>query len=199
MGFDSPRHRRVARDRRDGLLSPFLRKRRIVAALPYLRGRILDYGCGPGALAEYVPPHQYLGVDIDQDALDDATKMFPDHSFARPSDVVEKRFDSIAAIAVIEHLPSPHEFMEWACGRLQLGGRLILTTGLPQTDFLHDIGSRVFLLSQEAHEEHVSVIGKKGLLGLATDQLESIKYRRFLWGLNQLVVYELTGVSSQSP
>ena len=34
----------------EGLLSPMLRNRRIQAVKPFLRGRVLDVGCGNGAL-----------------------------------------------------------------------------------------------------------------------------------------------------
>ena len=35
----------------EGLFSPFLRSRRLKAACPYIKGRVLDVGCGTGALA----------------------------------------------------------------------------------------------------------------------------------------------------
>jgi len=38
-------------DQADGFLSPFLRKKRIEMALPFIKGRVIDIGCGVGKLA----------------------------------------------------------------------------------------------------------------------------------------------------
>ncbi len=65
----------------EGLLSPFLRNKRFVNVKPFLRGRILDYGCGSGGLAEIVPADCYLGIEIDHDSLQFARSRFPSHDF----------------------------------------------------------------------------------------------------------------------
>lgn len=41
-------------DQADGFLSPFLRKKRIEMALPFIKERVIDIGCGVGKLAKYV-------------------------------------------------------------------------------------------------------------------------------------------------
>ena len=46
-----------------GLLSPYLRNRRLAMARPLLTGRVLDVGCAEGHLAESVPADRYVGVD----------------------------------------------------------------------------------------------------------------------------------------
>ena len=38
----------------EGLLSPMLRHMRIEKAKPYLNGKVLDIGCGSGALAKFI-------------------------------------------------------------------------------------------------------------------------------------------------
>ena len=65
----------------EGLLSPYLRSKRIGAALPFLKGRILDYGCGSGALAAVVKPDRYVGVDVDRFVLNRARNNFPQYFF----------------------------------------------------------------------------------------------------------------------
>lgn len=48
----------------EGLLSSWLRKLCFKAALPYLQGHVLDFGCGTGGLAVFVVP-SYYGTEID--------------------------------------------------------------------------------------------------------------------------------------
>jgi len=52
-------------DQTDGFLSPFLRKKRIEMALPFIKGRVIDIGCGVGKLAKYVEAENYVGIDKD--------------------------------------------------------------------------------------------------------------------------------------
>ncbi len=51
-------------DQTDGFLSPFLRKKRIEMALPFIKGRVIDIGCGVGKLAKYVEAENYVGIDL---------------------------------------------------------------------------------------------------------------------------------------
>ena len=62
--------------RRVGLLSPFLKRRRLQAVQPWLKGHILDFGCGYGGLAQYVTPDKYVGTDVDRQVLGVAEALF---------------------------------------------------------------------------------------------------------------------------
>ena len=183
----------VRNDHRDGLLSPYLRRHRVEVSIPYLRGSVLDYGCATGTLAEHVAADSYFGLDRDEDSLETARNNHPSHRFGTVDDVDNEEYDTIAALAVIEHLPDPEAFMTWCEERLRSGGHLLITTGIPQTDWLHDIGSKMGLLSREVHEEHVSIMNAKGLAGLATDKLSLVEQKYFLFGVNHLAVFRLGG------
>ena len=52
-------------DRANSFLSPFLRKKRIEMALPFIKGRVIEMGCGVGKLAIYVEAENYVGIDKD--------------------------------------------------------------------------------------------------------------------------------------
>ena len=52
----------------EGILSPFLAKKRMSKVLPFLNGSVLDYGCGVGNLAEVVDK-DYVGFDIDNETF----------------------------------------------------------------------------------------------------------------------------------
>ncbi len=179
-------------DQVTGFLSPFLRRRRLAAVSQHLHGRVLDYGCGVGYLANLVPPDLYVGVDIDLDSIKIARVHHPQHCFH----VVEENadhgvFDTLVAAAVIEHLPAPEDVLKSWAGMLAPGGRIVLTTPDPHLEWVHELGAKLGLFSKEADDEHVTRIEKSALNEFCkTTGLKLIDYRRFLLGANQLAVLQ---------
>lgn len=175
----------------EGLLSPFLRKKRIQAAGPYLRGQVLDYGCGSGMLAAYVEPGLYFGVDTDPAMIDLARSTFTRHSFSVEELPQGRRFDTIVALAVIEHVPDPAKFLNTALRLLAPGGSIVLTTPHPSFRGVHDLGARLRLFSRSASEEHQELLDGRAMRRLAIDcGLNITGYRRFLFGANQLFLLQ---------
>lgn len=177
----------------EGLLSPFLRKKRFDAAKPFLNGRILDFGCGAGGLAEYVPHDRYLGVDIDKYSLKQAQTRFPRHRFVADLSEVDDKFDSVVSLAVIEHVPKPAEFLRALAGHLDdsAGACLTVTTPHPSVDWVHDVGAVIGLFSKHANEEHEDLLDRAKLQeACSCAGLKLVLYRRFLLGANQLAVFE---------
>jgi 2-polyprenyl-3-methyl-5-hydroxy-6-metoxy-1,4-benzoquinol methylase len=171
----------------EGLLSPWLRSRRLAAAVPLLRGRVLDVGCGAGALAQAVPPADYLGVEPDEASRRAAQHRWPLHRFVDEWPIDEPPFDTIALLAVIEHISAPAEWLQGLTASLASDGRLVLTTPHPAAERIHSLGSRIGLFSAHAAEEHESLLDRQALGRLAaTAGLTVVGYRRFLGGLNQL-------------
>jgi 2-polyprenyl-3-methyl-5-hydroxy-6-metoxy-1,4-benzoquinol methylase len=95
-----------------GLLSPFVRKQRLKAAEPYLKGKVLDVGCGSGALAGLIPTNRYLGVDIDEESLAQARQEYPQHCFQTMLPPPDPIFNTVVSLAVIEHVPNPATFLK---------------------------------------------------------------------------------------
>ena len=151
----------------------------------WLRGRVLDYGCGVGRLAAYVPPANYVGLDPDPESLDQARHTFPRHRFVTDFSAREK-FDTIVALAVIEHLPDPLAFLEWASELLSQGGNVIITTPHRAFRRWHEWGARIGLFSSEAAHEHNILFDSRSFDELlAKSRLRVIRYARFLGGANQ--------------
>lgn len=176
----------------EGLLSPFLRRARLRAVHPYLLGRLLDVGCGSGKLAGLVPPDRYLGVDIDSESLERAAREHPGHRFTAALPGETESFDTIVALAVIEHVASPAGFLAELARRLSAapGSRIVVTTPHPAAEWIHDAGARLGLFSRHANEEHEQLLDREVLATIgARAGLRLISYRRFLLGANQLAVY----------
>lgn len=172
----------------EGKLSPFLRGKRIAAALPHIRGRVLDYGCGSGALAEHVDPDLYLGYDPDEQSVKLAWRLRPAHQFTiTPPGPGE--FNTVVALAVLEHIGEPARFLANLSRYLAPGGHIVLTTPHPRLEFAHTAGALVGLFSREAHDEHEALLDGEAIMALVADAgLRVEVYRQFLAGANQLVV-----------
>jgi len=181
-------------DQISGLFSPFLRRRRLAASAAWLgSGPVLDVGCGTGALAHLVHPENYVGIDTDEDSLIEARRSHPEHRFedaaaflARPRD---RAFDTVIALAVIEHVPEPAAWLGRLAPLLAEDGRVVLTTPHPLFRRVHECGAMLGLFSREAMHEHETLLNFRQLRDTADKAgLEIVHYRRFLCGANQLFI-----------
>jgi 2-polyprenyl-3-methyl-5-hydroxy-6-metoxy-1,4-benzoquinol methylase len=174
-------------DQITGFLSPWLRDRRLKMVRPYVQGRVLDYGCGVGVLAEMCKPDFYLGVDIDKESIGIAKRTYPHFRFEY--EVPEAgNFDTIVGLAVIEHLSNPVALLEKFKLILEPEGCVVLTTPHPLFRGLHDFGSKIGLFSPD-NDEHEQFIDYRLMEEIATRAGLVIKeYKRFLLGANQLFV-----------
>lgn len=176
----------------EGLLSPWLRKQRFKAALPHLKGRVLDFGCGSGMLAAFVDTDFYLGVEVDESSLQQACSNYPAHHFIPKLPDSEEKFDSIVSLAVIEHVNDPADFLSRLAGYLNPApsSRVVITTPYPSVDWIHDLGAKIGLFSKHANEEHEDLLDRSKLekAGLNAG-LKMVTYQRFLFGANQVAVF----------
>jgi SAM-dependent methyltransferase len=185
----------------EGSLSPFLRRRRFAAAKPFLRGRILDIGCGAGRLAAWFGPDNYVGVEIDPESLRKARTTFPGHRFEADFPSEREKFDTVVALAVIEHVSDPGAFLK-KLSRYLVDSReasIVCTTPHPAAEWIHDVGAGLGLFSKHANEEHEALLGRRKLSDAAAAAgLGMTAYRRFLLGANQLAVFQPKGGDAAS-
>lgn len=107
-------------------LGIFLMRWRNRVVLPYIRGDVLDVGCGTNTLLkayrQQCPDLKSVGVDVypwegvDQLILDAAKLPFEAGSF-----------DTVCCIAALNHIPNRLEFLWEAHRILRPGGRCVLT------------------------------------------------------------------------
>ena len=172
-----------------GLLSGYMQRQRIAAALPLLSGQVLDLGSGTGLLAEHVPPERYCGWDINAGAARGAGRRYPKHKFS--TDLPDGPFDTAVALAVIEHVPEPvaQAVSDWIAP-LKPGGRFVLTTPHKAFRRVHETAASLGLAASSAADDHEVLFNRTTLVeALAPLPLELETYRRFLFGMNQLFVF----------
>jgi 2-polyprenyl-3-methyl-5-hydroxy-6-metoxy-1,4-benzoquinol methylase len=165
---------------------------------PYVRGRVLDIGCGFTHLPDRLVADQtYVGVDVVAEAVRLSQARYPQHAFyhcdvdraplSLPLD--GQAFDTILLMAVVEHLSSPREILRAVRPYLAPGGQLLLTTPSPLGDWVHRAGSRVKLFYPEHVVQHVKIFGRRALLELLTDcGFEVAAFHYFEGWINQLAV-----------
>ncbi|MEZ2331798.1 class I SAM-dependent methyltransferase [Mesorhizobium sp. RCC_202] len=176
----------------EGLLSPFLRRQRISAVRPFLRGRVLDVGCGSGALAAYVDRADYVGIDPDPISIAAARNRYPGYTFIQQQSLKDSAFDTVAALAVIEHVPDPVAFLVSLKANLVKtpSARIVCTTPHPAMDWIHWAGSRIGLFSRSANDEHEDLLNRERLVETGRRAgLREANYRRFLAGANQVIAF----------
>jgi 2-polyprenyl-3-methyl-5-hydroxy-6-metoxy-1,4-benzoquinol methylase len=176
----------------DGFFSPYLRDRRLRVATPHIHGRVLDFGCGSADVCAIVGAASYVGVDLDRSVLRVAQEKYPQATFFSPDEFAAwsgPQFDTIVALAVVEHLPDPVEFFTLMKRHLSPGGKVVITTPSPSLDWAHGLGARFGLFAKESHDEHQSLMNRAGIEQAAKGAgLQVIEYRRFLFGANQLAI-----------
>jgi len=191
-----------------GLLTNRLKRRRFRMVAPYIRGDVLDVGCGPAEAltgsADKIT--SYVGIEFSQNRVNRNAKQFPQYTFLRKDldeDALDlgRSFDVILLIAVIEHIYNQKHLMKQLVALLKPAGRIIITTPTPfGNDIVHRWGAGLGLFSKEAADDHVVIYNRRRLEKLARDfGLRLHTYRRFQWGCNQLAVLERTGAHKDSP
>lgn len=107
-----------------------------------LRLRILEVGCNLGFLGAVIMRygHEYVGLDIQQEAVARAKQYYGDHFVCMPVEqfvaTAPVPFDLVCSFEVIEHVPEPRAFLESCLTLVAPQGRLVLST--PNGDLARD-------------------------------------------------------------
>ncbi len=180
---------------KQGLLSPFLAQKRYSNISKFISKNdiVLDLGCGSGELKKHLKSKtQYYGLDSEKQ-----WNGSPDHLFKvqvggnLPKAIEKKKFNVVTALALIEHLKKPVTLFDDASKVLGKGGRFMLTTPHPLGRKAHDLGASIGVFSNHARDEHETFLDRKGLENLANQAgFKLVAYKRFLFGMNQVAVFE---------
>lgn len=117
------------------------RYQQVVSLIPKSRRRVLDIGCGDGALLSLIKNAALYGIDLDQASLDYAAakvkaKFIQGSAEKLPFE--SNFFDVVLATEIIEHLDQPEKLIQEAKRVLKPSGCLILTTPAKQPGKLAD-------------------------------------------------------------
>lgn len=157
----------------------FTRSKRTNIAAPYLKGSVLDIGCGNAVLRSKLNGNcsGYVGIDINNSASD----MKVDIENIIDRNKIAGKFDSIAMLAVIEHLHEPKQVLNWCYKELNKQGIIVITT----PTLLGNMILKLFSIDAG----HTSIFNKKELEQILSDTgFNTLYYSTFELKANQIIV-----------
>ena len=101
------------------------------------KGCILDIGCGPGYLLDYLPEVEYVGFDTEASYIAYANKRYAGRGIFFAEELVEdrlsdfKQFDFVTLMGILHHLNDEQaaNLLRLACMALKPGGRVVSLDG----------------------------------------------------------------------
>ncbi len=103
-------------------------------AAPFIKGDLLELGCGEGRGIDVIAPlaSNYNAIDKIGDVIEQLSKKHPTFDFRQghfpPCPYESDAFDTIVSFQVIEHIKDDHLFLKEIHRMLKLGGTALLTT-----------------------------------------------------------------------
>ncbi|GAB5526429.1 MAG: hypothetical protein Roseis2KO_43010 [Roseivirga sp.] len=104
-------------------------------AMPFVKGDLLELGCGEGRGVELLSPlsSSYLALDKIDEVIQRLQAAYPEVNFKQAvfppfSDLADNSFDTIVSFQVIEHVKQDAEFLKEIKRVLRPGGTAVLTT-----------------------------------------------------------------------
>ncbi|MBN2169478.1 MAG: class I SAM-dependent methyltransferase [Actinobacteria bacterium] len=172
-----------------------LEKIRANKVRPYLSGRVLDIGCCAGSLVPYINDRSgYVGVDINQRVIDIHKRKYPENTLYCLDVQEEKipvngKFDTMVALAVIEHLERPDAFFENYISYVKPGGTLVLTTPTPVGDRIHKMLQKLKIANPVVSDVHFCIYKREQLAEIVRKYgVQVSKIELFELGMNQILV-----------
>jgi len=178
------------------LLTDYLTRRRNELASRYIRGDVLDIGCGPGIIIPFLDAGQrYVGIESSWEFVAYLSQRFPQRRFynynvdEEPLELDDEGFDTVLLVAVIEHLAHPEKVLSEIQKYLRPGGSLIITTPTLWGQTIHRLGARLGLFHPDAAAGHVRAYDYTTMRDMVRRVgLDIVEHGRFELGFNQLFI-----------
>ena len=177
-------------------LDRILRRWRMAKVWPFIPqgARVLDIGCGDGALFRLCRDRIKAGVGLDP-ALTAPVK--EEHFDLIPGSFPEslpetEPFDVITMLAVLEHIPAAKQrsLAEKCAARLKEGGLLLITTPAPMVDHILSLLQTLRLIEGLALEEHYGFDPRQTPEIFTGVGLTLVRAGKFQLGLNNLFIFK---------
>jgi cyclopropane fatty-acyl-phospholipid synthase-like methyltransferase len=179
-------------------LDNYLQYRRFKAAEKHIppKSTLLDIGCNRGEFFVYLSKKQVRGTGLDPLCENPVSELPQNVALIKSNFPAEnlagKKFDTITALAVFEHIPhKEQEIFAKTCHELLCEhGKIIITVPSPLVDYiLHTL--RFFrLIDAMSLEQHHGFDPRETAPLFKKAGFKLARHRRFEFGLNNLFVFE---------
>jgi len=147
---------------------------------PQAQERILDIGCGPAYILDYMPSVTYHGFDTEYRYIKYAKRKYCDRALAQfycgpfteaHMEVLEP-FDGIMCMGLLHHLPDDacHDMLNLVRKALKVGGRVVTLDPC----FVH--GQSAIARFVAAHDRGTFVRDEKGYLGIVQAHFAEVRH-----------------------
>ena len=175
------------------LFDRVIQKRRYKKIISYIpEGCVLaDLGCGNGDLLLRISArinHGY-GIDTKVERNDKDSKLtFKSADLNSNIPLGDESVDVVTALAVLEHLTNPDNFVKEIVRILKPNGCFIMTTPSPKAKRLLELlAYKLKVISENDIRDHKTYYGKEQLLDLFA-KFSLVKIDYFQFGLNTVVI-----------
>jgi SAM-dependent methyltransferase len=183
-------------------LSKFLANQRLARVAEFIKGDVLELGCGNAKVLENygLRISSYCGVERSAPRIEKLKQNYPHASFfQRDLDrnrlEINRQFDCVLMLAVIEHLFNQKFVMEEVSQALKPGGIVVITT--PTTfgnDVVYPLAAAFGLTSKSAMNDHIIIYNLRRFKILANEIGLKLKYHKYFQVYcNQIAILEKPG------
>lgn len=180
-------------------LDYYIQKKRFIAAKKYIlpHSEILDIGCSKGELFDFLKDLKICGIGMDPDVANEGEKskdIFLFKSSFPNEQLLEKKFDYITALAVMEHIPLEdlNNFVKSCYSILRTGGKLIITVPSTIVDYILIVLKAFHLVDTMHLDQHHGVKPNQIKEAILKQPFNLIEHEKFELGLNNIFVFEKT-------
>jgi SAM-dependent methyltransferase len=179
------------------ILSKYLQRVRLEKISPYLQGDILDLGCANARVLRKYGSRisHYCGIERSPGKVKQLRKEFPDACFHQcdlnaDSLTLDRQYDCILMLAIIEHLFNQKHVMAEAKRALKPEGVILITTPtVLGNNIVHRLGAVLGLFARSVKDNHIVIYNRHRFIIIAKEiGLELRQHRTFQLFCNQLAV-----------
>lgn len=115
---------------------------------PYIKGRVLEVGCGVGSVTQRLEPHvdELVSIDINREAINYCRKKFNRKNSIKflNANITNyqdnQKFNTIVCLNVLEHIKDDEKALANMFNLLKVGGILVLL--VPFGNFMHSVADK---------------------------------------------------------
>ncbi len=177
------------------ILSRYLTKIRERITKPYIKGKVLDIGCGEAKAINYKAVTRYFGVDLEHKCKELTKKYsmgeFYSKNLENDTIYLPEKVDLVLMTAFIEHIKNYENPIRQSINNLKKGGRIVITTPTKLGNLIHSCVAIFGLFPKSVKESHKLVFSKRNFIKIGQKHnLKLKKYKTFELFCNQLVIFE---------